>query len=62
MQLSASLAELEDMLRAYVEDIPQSVVLVIAVRPEFVGHSGTSELSGVVAGMVLARVGSVLPG
>ena len=56
LQFGASSAELGDLLRSYVEEIPQSVALVIAARPELVGPSGTLEPLGVTAGTVFAMV------
>ena len=47
--------ELGDPLRLSVGGIPQSVALVIAARSQVVGHSGTLEPLGVIAGMVFVR-------
>ena len=48
--------ELSESLRSYVDDIPPSVVRVIAALPELTVPSGTSEPRGVIAGMVFAMV------
>ena len=52
--LGATPAQLENVLRAYVEDIPPNVALTIVQRNELVGEAGQLEPCGVVAGMVFA--------
>ena len=52
----ASSAELESVLRAYVEDIPPHAVETIAKRVELVGEAGQLRPYGVIAGMVFAMV------
>ena len=55
-RLGVSSAELGGLLRSYAGDIPRSVALVIAARPELVGPSGTHEPLRVIAGTVFAMV------
>ena len=55
LKLGAPPMELESLLRAYVDDIPASVVSIIARRGELVGPSGSLEPFGVIAGMAFAR-------
>ena len=52
----ASSLELEAPLRAYVNDIPESVASIIGQREELVGPPGRLEPIGVLAGMVIAMV------
>ena len=46
--------ELESLLRAYVDDVPESVVSIIGQRGELVGPAGRLEPIGITAGMVFA--------
>ena len=54
--MGAPPAELESVLRAYVEDIPPHFVETIAERKELVGETGQLRSHGVVAGTVFSMV------
>ena len=57
LKLGASVTGLGDLLRSYVDSVPQSAAaVVIASRSELVGPAGTREPLGVIAGMVFAMV------
>ena len=56
VNLGASPMKLESLLRAYVDDIPESVVSIIAQRDELAGPSGRFEPLGAVEGMAPATV------
>ena len=56
LNLGASSLELESLLRAYVDNVPESVVSIIVQRGELVGPAGRLEPIGVIAGMVFATV------
>ena len=56
LTLVASPMELDSVLRAYVDDIPESVASMIGQRDKLVGPSGRFEPIGVIAGMAFATV------
>ena len=56
IDLGVSPADLEQVLRAYVEDIPTPTVLALCRREDLVGEEGQLQPPGVVSGMVFAMV------
>ena len=48
--------ELSELFLSYADDISPSAARVIAARPELTGPPGTSELLGIIAGVVFALV------
>ena len=56
IDLGVSSADLEQVLRAYVEDIPIPTALAACDRDDLVGEDGQLQPLGVVSGMVFAMV------